>query len=134
MTTIILGSNRFTNCRTLVGIKDQPILQVSILPLSLSLKTPPGVPSTSSVEIVDNESKRVPSDLRIVHDDKSTGVFLGEQALILATLLDESTAHLKLDLRPIGLRIFDDIDGLHIGKNVLTGNAFTDCATAIALE
>ncbi len=134
MTTILLGSNKFTNCRTLIGIKDQAVLQVSTSPLRVSLKIPREVSSRSAVEIVENREREAPPNLRIVSHDESSAFLLDEYSLILATLLDEGTAHLKVDLRPLGLVIYDDLDGLHIGKNVLARNAFTDCATAIALD
>ncbi|HAK97436.1 MAG TPA: hypothetical protein DCM87_21225 [Planctomycetes bacterium] len=134
MTTVLLGSNKFTDCRTIIGIDGDPVLQISTSPLHVSFKTPRKVPSELAVEIVENEPRKGPAGLQIVSHDKNSAVLLGEYSLILATLLDEGTAHLKLDLRPLGLLIYDDPEGLHVGKNVLARNAFMGCSTAIALD
>jgi hypothetical protein len=134
MTTILLGSNKFTNCRTLLGVRDRPVLRVMTAPLRVSLKTPPGVRPELSVEIEENQQREGPRDLRIVYGENNAAVFLGDYSLILATTIDPSTAHLKIDLRPLGLKIYDDVEGLHVGGNVLARNAFTDCTTAIALD
>ncbi|MBI4269165.1 MAG: hypothetical protein HY615_02445 [Candidatus Rokubacteria bacterium] len=51
----------------------------------------------------------------------------------MATLFDAGTVHLKLDLRPLGITIYDDADGLHIGQNVFSGNVVDRSAVAISL-
>jgi len=56
-----------------------------------------------------------------------------EHALAIATLLDAQTAHLRIDLRPLGINVYDDADGLHIGKNTFAGNAVSRAAVAINL-
>jgi len=59
---------------------------------------------------------------------------LEDYPLLIAALVNDTTVHPKIDLRPLGLRIYDDAQGLHLGGNVLWHNAFTDCSTAIALD
>jgi hypothetical protein len=54
--------------------------------------------------------------------------------LVLTALKrSEETAHIKLDLRPLGLSIYDDFDGLHIGTNTFSKNDFLAADVAIAL-
>jgi hypothetical protein len=137
MGSIIVGTNRITNCRILVGMKDQPLLQVAFSPLRISLKLPEGLPSPIFFEITDNVQKgevNSPNpNVLIVAGESNVSIFLKDLLLLSATLLDKKTAHLKLDLRPLGIFIYDDPDGLHIGNNLLARAAFTDCMTAISL-
>lgn len=137
MGSVIVGTNKITNCRILVGVKDQSLLQIAFAPLRVSLKLPQDLPSHISFEIVDNvikEEGTTPNpDLRIVSGDTNVSIFWKDLLLLSATLLDKETAHLKLDLRPVGIVIYDDHEGLHIGSNLLVRASFADCMTAISL-
>ena len=48
--------------------------------------------------------------------------------------MDQDTVHLKLDLRPIGIAIYDDHKGLHIGSNLFVLASFANCMTAISID
>ena len=72
-----------------------------------------------------------PGNLKVIVEEQSVSIFWGQTALAIATLLDSSTIHLKLDLRRLGLDIFEDADGLHIGSNVFSHNHLVNCETAI---
>ena len=138
MTKVILGTNEFTDCETILGVKDEPALQVFTNPLRVSIQTPPGSLGGESLVIEKNELKgtapaRAPFPM-IVVTERQVGVFLGTDSLVLATLLEDSRVHLKVDLRPLGLLIHDEIDGLHIGTHVLARKNFIGCITAIALS
>lgn len=88
-------------------------------------------------EIVDNEVKEkgeeAGSNPRVVASQTNVSIFWNAALLVSATLLDRETVHLKIDLRRVGIHIYDDPAGLHVGQNTLTGNSFANCATAIAL-
>jgi hypothetical protein len=118
-------------------VKDQTLLQVGLSPLRVSLRLPRDLPSRIFFEVVDNEIKgdgiNANPDLRIVPGEANISIFWKNMLLLSATLLDRETAHLKIDLRPVGILIFDDHTGLHIGKNVLARTSFTNCMTAISL-
>jgi hypothetical protein len=137
MGSVIVGTNRITNCRNLVGMKDRPLLQVAFSPLRISLKLPEGLPAPISFEITDNvqkgEEMASNSDVHIVSGESNVSIFWKDLLLLSATLLDKETAHLKLDLRPIGIVIYDDPEGLHIGTNLLARSNFMGCMTAISL-
>jgi len=111
--SVIVGTNKITNCRTLVSVKDDPLIQVDIAPLRVSLRLPRNLPSGVFFEIVENEilGKR-PQELRVVPSASNVSVLWKEMLLLSATLLDERTAHLKVDLRTLGIRIFDDHEGV----------------------
>jgi hypothetical protein len=119
-------------------MKDHPLLQVALSPLRVSLRLPKDIPSRRFFEIVDNavkgEDVRANPELRIVPSETNVSIFWGDRLLLSATLLDPETAHLKIDLRPVGILIYDDHDGLHIGRNVLARVSFANCITAFSLD
>jgi hypothetical protein len=137
MGSIIIGTNRITNCRILIGVKDQPLLQVAFSPLRISLKLPKDLPTPISFEITDNIQKSEEiepnPDVHIVSGESNVSIFLKDLLLLSATLLDIDTVHLKLDLRPVGIVIYDDPEGLHIGTNLMARSSFAGCMTAISL-
>jgi hypothetical protein len=131
MGSVIIGTNKITNCQVVIGLKEQPLLQVAFSPLRVSLRLPPGLPSKISFEIADNvikgEGLILQPELRVVSGAKNVSIFWNNLLLLSATLLDEETAHLKIDLRPVGIAVFDDPEGLHIGSSL------ANCMTAISL-
>jgi len=137
MTQVVLGTNEFTDCQTLLGLDEEPVLQVLANPLRISFHAPASFPGGRSLIIENNELKSMPPSRppfpMVVATDRQVGLFLGTDSLVLATLLDDSRVHLKLDLRPLGLLIHDEIDGLHIGAHVLARKNFIGCTTAIVL-
>jgi hypothetical protein len=135
MSTVILGSNRFMDCRVLLSIRGHPALQVALAPLRLSLSTPPGLPSGKVIDVIDSQVAGGRSGGPcIVSTERTVGIFLEEASIAQATQMDDSTVHLRIDLRPLGIQIFDDADGLHVGEKLLSGNSFVGCTTAISLE
>jgi hypothetical protein len=135
MTDVVLGSNRFVDCRVIVAIRQHDLLRVATSPLRLSLTTPPDLPSGRSVQVVDsaNQPSSAPS-VKVISGDKSVAVFWEEAPLVIATLLAESLVSLRADLRSIGINLFDDAEGLHIGTNLFAGNWLSGASTAIILD
>jgi hypothetical protein len=135
--SVIIGTNKLVNCRILIGMKDQPLLQVEFSPLRVSLRLPQALPSQISFEIIDNATKgkeAAPNqDLRVITGETNVSIFWKDLLLLSATLLEKEAAHLKLDLRPVGIRIFDDHEGLHVGSNLLANGLISNCMTAISL-
>jgi hypothetical protein len=132
MSTVLLGGNRFVDCDSILAYKGMPLLKIGVNPLRVELVTPDGPPSRPHVR-VDPKGASPPDRVRIVATRRSFAVFWDEHALAVATLLDPDTVHLKLDLRPLGINIYDDLDGLHIGQNVFSGNVVSQSAAAISL-
>jgi len=132
VSTVLLGSNRFVDCGSILSFKGTPVLAVKLEPLRAELTTPEQPPL---VHVHVNHEHSSPNDhVKTVATPRSFAIFWDDHALTLATLLDDLTIHLKLDLRPLGINIYDDPQGLHIGQNVFTGNVVKDCATAINLD
>ena len=137
MRSVIIGTNKITNCQVVIGLKEQPLLQVAFSPLRVSLRLPPGLPSKISFEIADNvikgEGLTPKPELYVVSGATNVSIFWNNFLLISATLMDEETAHLKIDLRPVSIAVFDDPEGLHIGRNLIARSSFANCMTAISL-
>ena len=134
MGSVIVGANKITNCRILIGVKDQPLLQIAFSPLRISMKLPQDLPSKIYFEIADNAvTGNMHPDLRMVSGETNVSILWKDFLLLSATLLDQDTAHLKLDFRPVGIVIYDDHEGLHIGSNLLVRTSFANCMTAISL-
>lgn len=131
MSKVLLGRNRFVECGSILSYKGAPVLAVSENPLRIGLDTH-SMPSDTKVRI--DVSANEPKDLvRVVRTEDSFAIFWNEDAIAVATRLDPETVHLKLDLRPLGISIYDDPDGLHIGKNVFAENQVVRSESAISL-
>jgi hypothetical protein len=101
------------------------MLRVLFHPILVEINLPPDLPNAP-----------IPLELRHVTTERSDAVFTGgDQAVAIATLLDPPTdsAHLHLDLWPLGINIYDDLSGLHVGNNLFSGNVVERAAVAINL-
>jgi hypothetical protein len=130
---VLLGRNRLVGCESVLTYKGMSIVTVRFDPLRVELITTGKPPSLRAVR-VDREGERPGSRVRTVATPRSFAILWGERPLAVATLLDAETALLKMDLRPLGLPVYDDDDGLHIGKQVFAGNVVNHPAAAINLE
>ena len=135
MTDVILGTNRFVDCDAIVAIRQHELLRVFTSPLRVSLTTPPDLPSGRSVQVVDSDSQlQSAANVQVVIGDRSVAIFWDETPLVIATLLGESLVSLRVDLRQIGINLFDDDNGLNIGSNLFAGNWVSGASTAISLD
>ena len=121
--TVILGGNRFVDCQNILSHKGNLVLRVRMSPLHVEINPPPDIPGDSNPVVH-------------VNSERSCGVFTtSDRAVALATLLDpeREIVHLTLDLRPLGMNIYDDPQGLHVGNNLFTMNVVEGAVTAISL-
>jgi hypothetical protein len=132
MSAVLLGGNRFVECRSILAYRGNPVLHVDVDPLHVELVTPENLPSHRAVR-VSRQERSPEKDIRVVATSESLAIFWREYALVVATRFDADTAHLKLDLRPLGINIYDDFAGLHIGTNLFSGNEVSHAAVAINL-
>jgi hypothetical protein len=120
---VILGTNYFIDCASILSHKGRSVLSVEANPVRIELEIPP-----------DAAAKTDKPEIKEVSREGYSGVFTKEdQAVAIATLLTPDVIHLKLDLRPLGMNIFDDPSGLHVGRNVFSGNVIEGAAAAINL-
>ncbi len=136
---VSLGTNHFVDCDAIISIKGAPALKVTISPLRLTVATPADLPSGRLVRVIDNRPEPVGSSavsplVRVVASEKSVAVFWDQFLIAVATLLDDqTTVHLHVDLRPIGINVFDDASGLHVGGMHFTQATIANSATAFSL-
>jgi hypothetical protein len=135
VTTVELASNRFENCSVLIAVQQNPLLRIETEPLRVSLTTPPGgLPSGRCVAVVDNEMKAESAgNVHVVASQTSVTVFWDTVPMVIATLLNPSTVSVRIDLRPLGINVFDDTRSLHVAASMLSGNQFSGSPTAIGL-
>ena len=132
MSVVLIGGNRFIDCRSILAYRGSPLLQVSVNPLRVELVTPDNLPSGRAVRVDQNAQGPAP-DVRVMATSQSSAIFWQDYPLVLAALVEAETALVKLDLRPLGINIYDDIAGLHIGTNVFAHNEVSHAAVAINL-
>ena len=132
MTSVIFGQNRFENCRTLIAWQEKPILKIEGELSSLQLDTTGLGEGIKEIRV---EGGHVISGdgVRVVISESTVTVFVHNEAILFVTRLESQTLHVKVDLRPLGLNIYDDIVGLHAGRNVIARNMFSGCEVGVRL-
>lgn len=138
-TTVHLGTNVLRDCETLIGLKEHALLRVKTDPLRVTLSTPPDTAPETRVQIVDNiDQDQAPGkgedQTRITAGRDTITIVRRDIPLLVATMTDQSNVLLRLDLRPLGIQIYDDAYGLHVGGNQLAKNQIEQCMVAIGLR
>ena len=128
-----LGTNRFVDCRALIGYQGTQVLAVHTSPLAVALRIPADIGQDGTQVVVENCSVLSGRGISISRDERSFAIYAGESLVAVALLRDGDTAYRKLDVRALGMQIYDDIDGLHIGANLFARNEIHNAAVAIAL-
>jgi hypothetical protein len=137
VTTVLLGANRFTGFTTILGWRGRPVLRIEE-DAAVYLWSPDELlPTAIRVRVTSDAVQEADSPVLIVRasDKTSCGLFLksSDHALVLATALGSSRVHVRLDLRPLGLVVYDDLDGLHIGGTRIAAQNIEGTGTAIWL-
>ncbi len=131
---VAFGTNHFVDCGSLVALGVQPVLSVQSNPLRVTLVTPASLPSRRSVFVVDNErDPRSSIEVRVIKSASSVAIFWNESPLVIATELEADVMSLRADLRAIGINLYDDVDGLHIGNAQFRASTITGAAVAFQL-
>jgi hypothetical protein len=131
--TVVWGGNHIVDCVALLSWKDQVVLTVSPSPLRVDLKTPAELPAGRAMTIASNQVVESPAEIRVVATHESVTVLLDHVPLLMVVDIGRDSLLVRADLRPLGIAVFDDAAGLHIGASVLRNNRFSGCASAIAL-
>jgi len=130
---VILGGNSFVDCQTLLAYQGRAVLRVLLAPVRVVLNTPSDVPNVRHLS-VDDEGRVNPAEAgSVVARDHWFAFIANETPLVVAILASPDTVHLRIELRPLGMNIYDDVNGLHIGGNAFRGNDIRNAASAINL-
>lgn len=118
-----------------MAVRGEPLLSVATGPLRVTLNTPAGWPGAQEISIHENELKPGQPDARLMKADHAI-VLLVREVPVLVAMADPDHPHevlVRLDLRPIGIQLFDDADGLHLGTNLYSRNRVSNASTAVTL-
>lgn len=140
MNQVILGGNGFRDCPTIIAFGGQPLLSVVPNSGEIELRVPARPPSGAASPLTITGARASGSDpglLRQIvvrsHDDE-VRVFFQHALLLVVSRLSETDTHVHLDLRPLGVRVFSDAEGLHVGMNDISNLAFQAESPAISVS
>jgi hypothetical protein len=136
---VSLGTNHFVDVDTIVSIRNEPTLKIADGPLRITIVTPADLPSGRSIRVVENRpeptagSSEVAPQVRVVVGDTNVAVFWEQFLIAVATQLGVGSVHVHVDLRPIGILLFDDASGLHVGAMQFSNSTVKGPRTAFML-
>jgi hypothetical protein len=131
MSTFIVGTNRFEDCEILIAHKAVPVLRIDItdgVPC-VDLRMPEGAGKL----VIERNAVRAGS-AEVVASLRSATVTSAELMLLHVVVKAGGEALVHLDLRSLGVAIYTDASGLHIGSNVLSRNRVKGARIAIGLS
>jgi hypothetical protein len=130
---VVLGGNEFVDCENILAASGEPLLSIRSAPLSVTFRTPRAWSQSPAVTIVANEVTSPQDGIHVVRDATSVSVVFRGFPMLVAISEGQDRVLLRLDLRPLGINVFDDAEGLHIGGNSYRGNRISNAATGISL-
>lgn len=124
--TVILGKNRFVDCHAILGFDGRPLLKVIAVP---------GEPLAVNLYPLPADARKVPNaPFKTIASGESFGIFTGDDAIVTATRIAPDLVHLHVDLRAVGMNIYDDVAGLHIGGSTFAENEMVGAAIGVNLS
>ncbi len=130
---VVLGGNEFIDCESILVAKGEPVLSVRTIPLTITIQTPKAWPPPQAMTVVANDVPPHQEGVRVVRGNVSVCVVFHDFPMLFAVSERPDRVLLRIDLRPIGINVFDDAQGLHIGENFFRGNRISNAAAAISL-
>ena len=141
---VVWGGNRLTDCVALLSWNDRTVLRIATSPIRLDFFVPPGISNgTQPLEIVENQlvaPTPQPREVRVISSPEAVAVLWTELPIVTAQAIGtdgpsgQPMVLLRTDLRPMGMNVFDDAAGIHVGDGLLARTAFSRCSTAIFLR
>lgn len=143
---VVWGGNRMIDCVALLSWQDQIVLGIAdAKPLKVTFSVPRSISEGSqSLEIVENQivaPRPKPRELSVSWSPDALTVLWKDVPIITALEIEPEPLNpshrrvvLRTDLRPLGMNIFDDGAGIHVGGSVIARTAFSHCSTAIRLS
>lgn len=129
MNRIVIGTNVIEDCENAIIISGKPLFSYRLdnetMLFSFNVSSPQ---ATTVIQIKNNVIQKGKVTLKA--DSKSVTVKLGN-LLLMELLIKGDTAHVNLDLRPLGLHIYTDKNALHVGGSQLSENTIKQCTNGI---
>lgn len=131
MNRIQLGSNLFEDCENVLIISGTPLFSYKVehggIKISFNLYSPP---AKTAIQVEDNLKKK--GDVEVKTGKKYADIKMGKRKL-LELSIEEDTAVINLDLRPLGLNIYTDPNALHVGGTQLSQNVIKHSRNGISI-
>jgi len=133
---LVICSNSFINGYIPINISGHiPFLVGKGEYPEIWLSMPSSKDGTTWKEVVIN-NQPVDKNLSIIFSekDKLINISIGSAILIqVKKTSDERAEIISIDLRPLGLNIYGDINGLYVATNLFQNNSFANAHTMMAL-
>lgn len=131
MSDVLLGTNRFEGCETLLAYRDVPVLAVAVTEsgLMLDLHMPEGARALTI-----ERNQKISGDASVWTALGFVSVIVDQTLVVHAVRTGEDEVLVDLDLRPLGADVYTDAAGLHIGGNVLARNVVQGARVAVVLS
>lgn len=141
MSEVIVGGNGFRDCKTIIAFGGRPLLGLKPGSNDVQLHVPAlGAPNAEKMALVFEGYRVVSGDdgvtrqLTIRHHDDEVRVYFAHSLLLVVSQLSDLVIHIHLDLRPLGVRVFSDAEGLHVGPHTFFNLAFQAESPAISVS
>ncbi|SRR5690606_10957860 len=126
-------SNKLINSQSLIGIDEfSPFLvgKGESPQIWLYVKDPKG-----SWQLIVNKNQSQHPQIKVTSSGGITQIFIKDEIIVDSKMINEDSCIIsKLDLRPVGLNIFGDNNGLTIGQGRFNGNTFKGAKYVIGLK
>lgn len=139
---VVWGGNRFIDCVDLLAWKDRSVLRVSAAPIRIDLRITSAVSEVPGTELEISENRAVssaPHEVSVNRSPNAVALLWTALPILMAQDIgvDSISQHqmvlLRVDLRPLGMNVFDDAAGIHVGGDLIARTAFSRCSRAITL-
>ncbi len=133
------GGNLFRDCVALLSYGDRVVLAVSGPPIRIDLAAPPPV-FPAALDIRQNQLLGgQPDHFKVsgtpdLETPQALTIVANGRPVLMAQAIAADEIILHVDLRALGVNIFDDASGLHVGDSTLANNTFEGSSAAIALR
>jgi hypothetical protein len=138
--TLVLCSNELANVKVPLMASSKPTLLIGIGDESVAakiwLQRPAGSPFADTWEWVIEGNESRSSDVKLLISGPSFGVYQENDMIMHLTVSEERRRAdvISLDLRPFGMAIHGNMQGLNVAGNKMVGNHFRNIHTMIKID
>lgn len=132
MKSIYIGTNLIEDCANPLVISGIPLFSYKSdsegIKITFNVSSPP---ANTTIQI--EENKVLKGSVNIKIDKKSAVIRLGDKNIFELIVVADDSVKINLDLRPIGLLIYNDENTLYVGGARLSSNVIKNCTNGIAI-
>lgn len=138
--TLVVCSNELVNVQVPLLVESKPTLLIGIGDDSAAAKIwmqrPAGSPFADTWEWVIEGNETKSSDVKLLASGPSFGVYQNDEMLLHVTVPEAAKRAdvISLDLRPFGMAIHGNMQGLTVAGRKMIGNHFRNMHTMIKID